>query len=358
MRRARLRGLEPLPLLALLPLALLLPAGATAQSPAEEVELCLGCHEDPEIAVTFPSGESRSLKVDKDAFARSVHGGKLRCTDCHPGLGEVPHPERRYRNADEFRAGFRDACKTCHFANYTKYLDSVHYSVLAKNAGPAPGCTDCHDSHAIQPASRPRTRISETCAACHSDIQETYAQSVHGKALRDPANADVPVCTDCHRAHDISDPREASWLLRTPEICGKCHADAEKMSRYGLSAEVLQTYLADFHGMTASLARGGVTGEKRVTAVCVDCHGVHDIASAKDPGSKVLKANLVKTCQQCHPDATENFPAAWLSHFEPSLEKAPLVYLVKLFYRILIPFIIGGLILQILLHLWRVVVNR
>jgi hypothetical protein len=28
------------------------------------------------------------------------------------------------------------------------------------------------------------------------------------------------------------------------------------------------------------------------------------------------------------------------------------------FYWIFIPFVVGGLILQILLHLWRVVVNR
>jgi predicted CXXCH cytochrome family protein len=337
---------------------LLLASHSFAQSPAEEVENCLGCHEDAELSVKFAAGGSRSLKVDRVAFARSVHGKKLRCTDCHPGFGEVPHPERRYRNEDEFRAGFREACKSCHFANYTKYLDSVHYRMLAKNQGPAPGCVDCHDSHAIQPASQPRTRISETCSGCHSDISETYLKSVHGKALQDPKNTDVPVCTDCHHAHDIADPREASWLLRTPEMCGQCHSDAERMKKYGLSTSVLQTYLSDFHGMTASLAKTTAQGDKRVTAVCVDCHGVHDIASVKDPESKVLKANLLKTCRQCHADASESFPAAWLSHFEPSLEKAPLVYLVKLFYKVLIPFITAGLVLQILLHVWRVVVNR
>ena len=64
------------------------------------------------------------------------------------------------------------------------------------------------------------------------------------------------------------------------------------------------------------------------------------------------------TCAKCHEGATENFPAAWLSHYEPTLEKAPLVWLVKVGYMILIPFMIGGLCLQILLHLWRVVVNR
>jgi len=72
----------------------------------------------------------------------------------------------------------------------------------------------------------------------------------------------------------------------------------------------------------------------------------------------VVRANLVKTCRKCHPDATDSFPASWLSHYEPSAEKAPLVWMVQLFYKLMIPFMIGGLVLQIALHLWRVVVNR
>jgi hypothetical protein len=189
-------------------------------------------------------------------------------------------------------------------------------------------------------------------------VAEIYAGSVHGRALQGENAADVPVCTDCHRSHDIVNPREAGFLLRTPQECGRCHADAERMRKYELSTNVLETYLSDFHGMTASLSQRTARGEGRVTAVCVDCHGVHDIAKVDDPGSRVLKANLVKTCRNCHQGATESFPSAWLSHFEPSWDKAPLVYAVKLFYKAFIPFVIGGLVLQILLHLWRVVVNR
>jgi hypothetical protein len=120
----------------------------------------------------------------------------------------------------------------------------------------------------------------------------------------------------------------------------------------------LKTYLSDFHGMTASLQKGeqGKTG--KVVAVCTDCHGVHDIAKVKDPTSKVVQGNLVATCRKCHADANANFPAAWLSHYEPTFTKAPVVFAVEWFYRLFIPFIIGGLILQIALHLWRVVVNR
>jgi hypothetical protein len=79
---------------------------------------------------------------------------------------------------------------------------------------------------------------------------------------------------------------------------------------------------------------------------------------ARGADSNVMKANLVKTCQRCHEGATANFSSAWMSHYEPTLQKAPMVYAVRIGYMVLIPFMIGGLVLQILLHLWRVVVNR
>jgi hypothetical protein len=130
------------------------------------------------------------------------------------------------------------------------------------------------------------------------------------------------------------------------------------MKKYGLSTNVMQTYLADFHGMTASLQRKTSVEGGQVTALCIDCHGVHNITKVDAKNSGVVKANILKTCQRCHPGATQNFSAAWLSHYEPTLKNAPMVYAVRIAYLILIPFMIGGLVLQILLHLWRVVVNR
>jgi hypothetical protein len=66
----------------------------------------------------------------------------------------------------------------------------------------------------------------------------------------------------------------------------------------------------------------------------------------------------MKRCQKCHPGATDEFPDAWLSHYEPSLTNAPLVFLINLTYKFFIPFMLIGLILQILLHVWRYAVNR
>ena len=45
------------------------------------------------------------------------------------------------------------------------------------------------------------------------------------------------------------------------EICSNCHANKALMKKYGLSTAVSQTYVADFHGMTASLQGGGTPRE-------------------------------------------------------------------------------------------------
>jgi predicted CXXCH cytochrome family protein len=330
-------------------------APSVAPDPSDD---CLACHADPALTLTLPTGEVRSLSVDGQAFKESVHGARLGCADCHPGHAEYPHPDRAYRTLAEYRAPFREACKSCHFDNYARMVDSVHYKMLPLADPRAPSCIDCHGAHDVASPGRPRATLSRTCARCHQGVFETYAKSVHGRALLEQQSEDAPVCTDCHRSHAVGGPHDAAWLLQSPQLCGNCHADEKKMSRYGLSATVLKTYLADFHGMSASLSSAERPEEARLTALCTDCHGVHDIAKVDDPGSRVVKANVVKTCRRCHEGATDSFPAAWLSHYEPSWRKAPLVWLVQAFYRLFIPFVIGGLVLQIVLHFWRLVVNR
>ena len=344
------------------PIALILLAALAAHRPAAAAppdnETCLTCHADRTLTVELPSGERQSLFVDVEKFGRSVHGGRLGCIDCHAEMSEVPHPAREFKSRRDFSLAYYEQCKRCHFDEYTRTLDSAHYRPLARGDRAAPTCVDCHGAHETTPAREPRTRISQTCARCHAGVVSVYASSVHGKALTDEANPDVPVCTDCHRSHAVVGPRAPGWRLASPAICANCHSNAPLMKKYGLSPDVQKTYLADFHGVTASLQRSQGGTPSSFTALCIDCHGVHDIAKVRDPNSRVIKANLVKTCRNCHPGASENFPAAWLSHYDPTWQKAPLVYAVRMTYLVMIPFMIGGLLLQMLLHLWRVVVNR
>lgn len=311
-----------------------------------------------EPGTAAPAGSAVAAHVPPDALAHSVHA-KVACAECHSGTTQVPSQPRAERMPRELLLAYSEQCRRCHFTNYTKTLDSAHQAAVARGDLTAPVCIDCHGSHDTRQPSQPRTRISETCARCHQGAARDYAKSVHGRLLTTAAAADVPVCTDCHRTHDIGGPHQQKWEHSTPEMCGRCHSNETLMAKYGLSTAVLSTYLADFHGKTASLRQHqGTAANGRVVARCTDCHGVHDIEKADSPSSPVMKGNLQKTCQKCHEDANANFPDAWLSHYEPSMTKAPLVYAVKITYTVLIPFMIGGLGLQILLHLWRLMVNR
>lgn len=338
-----------------------LPAATRpAEDVASEVETCMSCHQDDTLTKTFPNGETLSLFVKPEAFGASVHAKKAGCVGCHEGYGEFPHPERNFPDKAALVTAFRDSCKTCHVDTYSRAMDGVHATLLAQGNTSAPTCLDCHGSHEIEKPGHPRARVAAMCASCHGDVSEVYDKSAHGRALAE-GNEDVPVCTDCHRAHDIQDPRSGRWRLGTPETCGSCHTDAKRMDKYGLSTNVLKSYLDDFHGVSARLYRGSKVEPRAIMAVCSDCHGVHDVERLRGSGAATpaaLKARLAANCRKCHPGATDSFPDAWLSHYEPSPKRAPLVWGIGLFYKVFIPFIIGGLILQILLHLYRVVVNR
>ncbi|HEX2339516.1 MAG TPA: cytochrome c3 family protein [Vicinamibacterales bacterium] len=341
--------------------ALALAPGRSAAQPAQADDpsaMCTDCHNDRDLAMTLAGGETLALFVDPAAHAASVHGGRVKCAECHPAQAEVPHPELKVKTVRDLRLATSEQCRRCHFTNYSQTLGGIHQPALARGDATAPVCIDCHGSHEIKTTQTPSADVRAACERCHGGVGRTFAHSVHGTNGK-PPNPDLPTCVSCHRAHDIGGPRDPAWNPRTPDLCAQCHANPALAAKYGMSPRVVQTYLTDFHGMTASLSRTAPgMGEGRFVARCTDCHGVHDITKTDAPGSRVMKANLVKTCQQCHADATENFPDAWLSHYEPSLAAFPLVWLVQIGYAILIPFMVGGLGLQILLHLWRVVVNR
>ncbi len=321
---------------------------------------CLGCHRN-QISLSFRDGSSVSLKVNPDDIQASVHN-KLYCSDCHFGFSVDEHPTRNFRSRRDYSIAASESCRRCHFDKYTKTLESIHYAMLSQGNLNAPVCSDCHGSHMISTAARERTQSAKRCERCHGEIYRTYASSVHGSALVNEHNQDVPVCADCHRAHNIEDPRTFDYRERVPQMCGNCHANKQLMNKYGLSTNVLTSYLQDFHGVTLKLYRkqkslGDVSTLKPI-AVCIDCHGIHDITPTTGPKASILKTNLVNRCRKCHPSASDEFPSSWISHYEPSPKRAPLVFAINLVYKIFIPFMMAGLILQILLHIWRYAVNR
>lgn len=272
-------------------------------------DYCLSCHNKQGATMRLPGGEDLSIFVDRSAYARSTHGSR------------------------------QMSCTACHGAAYEKH--------------PHPAFTGS------TPRTINRKIVQERCATCHAEVFKQYKESVHGKALVEEGNLDVPSCTDCHGVHTIRDPRTLLFRMDSTDTCSKCHADAALMGKYKISPDVTKTYLADFHGTTVRLDRKqGNLDIGSYKAVCYDCHGIHDIKKANDPDSRVVKGKLVEACRRCHPGASDNFPAAWTAHYTPDRDRWPVVYWINVFYKLAIPGILGGMGLYIVLELFHALRTR
>lgn len=314
-----------------------------------DVDDCLSCHDTPGLITELSSGEELYLTVDSVTYKTSTHGRLgYACIQCHTNISGYPHEPIEADTRREFTLDLYTSCAYCHQDKYDATIDSVHQKALAAGNPEAAVCTDCHGAHDTAPPSVPRSAIPKTCERCHSTIYNLYEESVHGSALLGEGNPDVPSCVDCHGVHNVEGPASGSFHLFSPQICADCHADEELMSRYGVSTDVFDTYISDFHGTTVAIFEKIAPDQETNKPVCIDCHGVHDMRPVDDPESSVIKENLLTTCQKCHPDATANFPDSWLSHYEPSPQKNALVYYVNLFYRFFIPGVLGPMILFVI----------
>jgi len=342
-----------------------------ASSPPVQIdnESCFFCHSKEGINIQFNNGDVLPLTINPDLFAKSTHGSNdLNCVTCHSDIKTFPHPERTAQSYREFKLDYYTICKECHEEQFNLTLDSVHQKQLAAGNINAAVCTDCHNPHTQQYLTNKdtgklleyaRLHIPETCAQCHSAIYDKYKKSVHGKALTEQGNLDVPTCIDCHGVHNIQSPETTTFRNSTPFLCAGCHTNNALMHKYGISTDVLNTYVADFHGTTVVLFDKTYPDQPTNKPVCTDCHGVHDIADVNDPANGLaIRENLLVRCQKCHPDATSNFPDSWMSHYIPSTDKYPIVYYVNLFYKFFIPAVLGPMALLVLMDFGRATINR
>ncbi|RPJ26809.1 MAG: ammonia-forming cytochrome c nitrite reductase subunit c552 [Chloroflexi bacterium] len=348
-----------------------IPVAAAPQSQDEPPtdETCLACHQQEGMTAQI-GGQPLPITIDPEKFSTSVHGTEeVACVDCHTNITGFPHPEVTASSPRDFSLELYPTCQECHLEQYEKTLDSVHQRALAAGNNNAAVCTDCHNPHTQTRLTDKTTGelllgarlvVPQTCAKCHSTIYETYRQSVHGAALTEEGNQYVPTCIDCHGVHDIGDPTSNSFRNSTPYLCANCHTNETLMKQFGISTNVLNTYVADFHGTTVKMFEENYPDQPTNKPVCTDCHGVHDIMRPDNPEAGIaFKKNLLVKCQQCHPDATTaSFTDSWMSHYEPSPQVFPLVFFVNLFYKIFIPAVLGGMILFVLTDVYRRFIMR
>lgn len=328
---------------------------------------CLDCHSDEGLTREGPGGESESLFVDQGTFEDTVHAG-FSCTDCHGGIGEIPHeddlPEvacsdchpdvedtlaasvhgseaaRRETSCQSchgephsifspddprstvYPLNVYRTCGTCHFEtappapgeaaplSFERYQDDIHGRGIVKSGLIVSAtCVSCHGSHEILPsvdaqATVNRENIVSTCGTCHVGNAEDFQSGAHGVALQD-GDADAPTCVTCHEPHQIQRV-EAEQVLRINRTCGSCHDSRQK------------SYTETYHGKVTALGFTGV-------ASCDACHRAHWILPESDPQSSIHPDNRLATCATCHEGANESF-ASYLVHVDHDhLEEYPIL---------------------------------
>jgi cytochrome b subunit of formate dehydrogenase len=317
---------------------------------------CATCHED----------SVKGYQLGVHAVARK--GGDMQaptCLSCHGSPHQIvaaddPKSPVHHNNIPA-------TCATCHSKKpimesagettqqFYSYEQSVHGQAVANGSTKAAVCTDCHGVHEIRRASDEKSSIFKfnvpgTCAKCHASVKAEFMQSIHGQAIT-RGNSQAPVCTDCHGIHSIkshldpNSPVNAQNLARL--TCARCHEGVRLSQEVGVEGSRASTYLASYHGLANK--RGS-----QIVANCASCHGSHYILPSSDPRSTINRANLVRTCGQCHPGVTERFTLGKV-HVDAPLSAdigSKAVRWIRSFYLLMIFAVIGGMVLHNLI-IWR-----
>lgn len=323
---------------------------------AQEDIRCLTCHGKPGFKKVLPSGKVLELFVDPMRLRLSIHKDR-KCVDCHADVTEVPHATLPQK-VD---------CRRCHFLGnevgapqlekYAEFGNSIHGRALIEGNPKAPVCQDCHGDHFILPGSDPRSQVGhknipQTCGGCHLEIYTQYQESIHGTALAKGIK-DAPVCTSCHGEHNILESQEKASTVNAGMVvntCSRCHAKVVIMEKYGVKAEQVATYRESFHGIANEFGM-------LKAANCASCHTAHKIFPEEDPRSTVNSQNIPITCGKCHPGANANFAKGHI-HLNPKDKSAGIVYWVAWGFKILTLLTLTGLLIHIVLDLYRRIKNR
>jgi cytochrome b subunit of formate dehydrogenase len=267
---------------------------------AERVD-CSICHAEP--VSQYEESTHGRLAAQQSPDAPS-------CRDCHGTHGILG---RTNFDSPTFARNIPELCGRCHRKGekaavryhgadpgmVEAYTESIHgKGLLESGLTVTATCTNCHTAHAERPASDPastvnRANLAQTCAQCHRGIYELFEKSIHAPAVA-KTDKKLPICVDCHTAHDISRTDVTDFKLTIMSQCGHCHED------------IAESYFDTYHGKVSRL------GETK-TAKCYDCHGAHDILPVYQPASHLSRQNIVKTCAQCHPGSNRRF-AGYLTH--------------------------------------------
>lgn len=133
----------------------------------------------------------------------------------------------------------------------------------------------------------------DDCLACHEDktlTTERKGKSVSlyvDRAVQKKSSHAKLICTACHTGFDAQNVPHKEKI--EPVNCLACHNDAP--------AKHL------FHASMRTAKAGGAS----LAESCKQCHGTHDVAAIKSPGSKFHGAGVAEVCGKCHGQEKERY---------------------------------------------------
>ena len=208
------------------------PASRTNHANLEAT--CARCHGKESIAgqAKMPGGNIAGQFHDgihAKALAGAARVSAPTCTNCH-GAHSI-RPKSDPASATN-RANIPATCGTCHTRERELFTSGRHGKLRQEGNLGAPGCTDCHGAHRIQPHDQPLfvTEVVKECGNCHSEYLKSYRDTFHGQVTALGYSL-VATCASCHGAHDVrpaSDPASAISPQNRLKTCQKCHAGASE----------------------------------------------------------------------------------------------------------------------------------
>jgi len=310
---------------------------------------CLLCHKYPKMGRINEQGVKRTYQVIPGAFASTVHRN-VPCTDCHNYIKQLPHRKvTKGVSCDAECHSIKNPATGKNFSHkpiYDKYKASVHGREKIETGLNAdkPYCVTCHTNPIYNPdEDEPPKRIVDRCVVCHEDrkfVTNWYKHTSRRikEVKRSPVEI-VEMCSSCHSDKMLVDKHVEAAKKEGREL-GKKYAIA------------VESYNESFHG---KVTRYGFTK----AANCLDCHAktdnyymnVHDIRPSRDPQSPVHEDNKLKTCQNCHIYADENY-VELDPHPSSKKENSPFRYYANLIYGWVGDVVIVLLIVMALIETW------
>jgi predicted CXXCH cytochrome family protein len=167
-------------------------------------------------------------------------------------------------------------------------LASLFAIVLALAVG---GQSNAAQSSSSMDAPPNQSVANETCLACHATPgmqttlpsgeilaltvdQETYDNSVHGRQGYACVQCHTDIREFPHRPLTAQTRRDVTLLYY--QNCARCHQDK-------------------YEATLDSVHQVALAGGNKEAAVCVDCHGYHDVTEPDEP-----RTRIPQTCERCH----------------------------------------------------------